>query len=760
MGTELLLKASAESTSRFHCLLQDLLEEHEKQQSLLRRKIQRLGGEAFDASGTSGALGASGAGDALEVLDPERVDLEVPSERREDDVVLALTYEEPPSLEPLPAPKDEPPSQLDKETGSLTLPPIPATSSEILQNMKMDEAEEDSETRKGVKAVAFSSETSRYGGDSEVDAQTPKSKASALENKVYAKRDTWAMSTFGMEDDWSPQRYIMTSQSLKKKQQQNLLVRSTKTMELLPQMNCFAILKHGRPIPPSAPVRLAWDVTGLFLILYDICAIPLEAFEFERIFFQDFMDWAALLFWTLDVIFSFFTGYYHNGQLILDYWKIAINYLSTWFILDCAVIIPEWLTMLGSDSFAYAGIGRALRLGKAMRVVRLLRVLKLRRIIDACLEYIESEFTFLVISLLRLLFFIVLLNHVIACLWYLIGKESLAGEIVNWIEVGGYEAETATYKYFTSLHWALTQFTPASMDVSAKNVYERMFSIAVLFFAMVAFSSIVGGVTASMTQLQNLRSNHMKQFWMLRRYLKQNQVNKELQFRIEKFLEYRIMKEQEYVQPNMVLHLPKLSQPLRNELAHSIMVQWLRGHPFFHKVSTLMPNFMHKLCSNAIKEKVLGQGDIVFEAGEECTHIYFLSAGLVLEYTPLAHRSKKLEDAPSHRLQQKQWLSEPSLWVPWKHLGVCEAEKPGELISVDANSFCKEMSAHPAPRTFCASYARLYVECLNNLPKQVLSDVLDQHILDSTALVERASVLLAAIYENRAASNLDLTNVG
>ena len=55
----------------------------------------------------------------------------------------------------------------------------------------------------------------------------------------------------------------------------------------------------------------------------------------------------------------------------------------------------------------------------------------------------------------------------------------------------------------------------------------------------------------------------MKQFWMLRRYLKQNQVNKdpvfsrsekmggsenlvaqrqELQFRIEKFLEYRIMK--------------------------------------------------------------------------------------------------------------------------------------------------------------------------------------------------------------------------
>lgn len=732
--------------TRFHHLLRDLLEEHEKQQSLLRSEIQRLGGQA-----------------SAEFVDPDRMDMEIPSERREDDVLLALTCEAVTthaSLPPLPPLE----SIGDSQVPALPVPPDPSKMEDV--DGEKDEAQMQKVT--GSKIVGFSAEVARFASErstNELDAQTPKSRAS-LENKVFEKRETWALNSFGIEEDWSPQRYIMTSRSLTKKKQaqNNLLIRSKNTMEMLPSaMNCltaFSFLRNGRPLPPSAPVRLVWDVTGLLLILYDICDIPLEAFEFQRIFIQDFMDWTTLIFWTLDVFFSFFTGYYHNGQLIMDYWKIAVNYVSTWFVLDCAVIIPEWLTTLGGNSFSYAGIGRALRLGKAMRVVRLLRVLKLRRIIDACLEYIESEFTFLVISLLRLLFFIVLLNHVIACLWYLIGKVSLDDKIVNWISEGGYEEETATYKYFTSLHWALTQFTPASMDVSAKNVYERMFSIAVLFFAMVAFSSIVGGVTASMTQLQNLRSNHMKQFWMLRRYLKQNQVNKELQFRIEKFLEYRIMKEQEYVQPSMVLHLPKLSIPLRNELAHSIMVQWLRGHPFFHKVSTLMPNFMHKLCSNAIKEKVLGQGDTVFEAGEECSQIFFLSAGLVLEYTPLSTRNKKVEDEPSNQLTQKQWLCEPALWVFWKHLGVCECNKPGELISVDAFSFGKEMSAHPAPRTFCASYARLYVECLNNLPKTVLSDVLDHHILDTTALVDRASALLAAIYESKTSSTMDLSSVG
>ncbi|CAJ1395504.1 unnamed protein product [Effrenium voratum] len=669
---------------------------------------------------------------------PERLELEIPCERRtgdEDCTALAIA---------------EAGDERDAAEVTFSLAPAPVTLEEGLKSMIAP------------KVVAFESGVESPGSSAEkraVEAALQSmSEASdilsqrnrGIDGKAhFEQREVWqTQDLYLMEDeDWSPERYILATKTLKKNKQQNLLARSTKTIEMLPNMNLRAIIRDRRPIPPSAPLRLAWDVFGLTLILYDIIAIPLEAFDWPRSIFQDFMDWTALMFWTGDVIFSFFTGYYHNGQLVLNYRKIALQYLSTWFILDLAVIVPEWLTMAGSDSLHYAGIGRALRLGKAMRVVRLLRVLKLRRILDAMLEYIESEFTFLVISLLRLLFFIVLLNHVIACLWYLIGKESNIAGNVNWIQTGGYLQEDATYKYTTSLHWALTQFTPASMDVSAKNVYERVFSIAVLFFAMVAFSSIVGGVTASMTQLNNLRSNHMKQFWMLRRYLKQNGVNKELQFRIEKFLEYRILKEQEYVQPSMVLHLSKLSQPLRNELAHNIMVQWLRGHPFFLKVSVLMPNFMHKLCSKAINEKVIGSGDIVFEAGEECSQVFFLSAGLVLEYTPLQSKNQNVEETPSYKLQQKQWLSEPALWVHWKHLGVCEAEKPGELLSVDANNFCKEMSAHPAPRALCASYAQLFVECLNNLPRQNLSDVLDQTILDSAALVDKASSVLKTLAE-------------
>lgn len=687
------------SRQRMQALLLQVQEEHDRQQSSLRREVARLRSELCNRE------------------DGEKAEPWVPSERfAEDDDAVPGGQHQAVSLQS---------SEGSTRQFSAILP-VGAVSAP--QTMKVVSFEETGPT------VPWFSEASQI--------ETKFSRASVDSKATFHHRDVWTSEPGFVDEDWSPQHYIKGHQTLKRKQQ-NLFQRSARTMEMIPSVNCAScvMLLQRRPIPPSTPLRLFWDLSGLALIMYDICAIPLEAFEFPRTLFHDLMDWIALIFWTVDVVFSFVTGYYYNGQLVLDPHKIAIHYLTTWFFLDIAVIVPEWLTMVaGSDALSFAGIGRALRLGKAMRVVRLLRVLKLRRILDAVLERIQSEFTFLLISLFRLLFFIVLLNHVIACLWYLIGKETLASEMVNWIQEGKYEDEDQTYKYFTSLHWALTQFTPASMNVSATNVYERIFSIAVLFFAMVAFSSIVGGVTASMTQLQNLRSNHMKQFWILRRYLKQNGVGKELQFRIEKFLEYQTAKEAEHVQPAMVAHLAKLSQPLKNELQYTIMVQWLRGHPFFSKICTHMPNFMHKLCSTAIKEKVLGSGDIVFEAGEECSQVYFLSAGLILEYTHIRETAET-----SNRLHSKQWISEPALWTPWKHLGVCEAEKPGEIISVDTATFCKEMSAHPAPKSLCAAYARLFVECLNSMPKHTMSDVLDQTVLDVSAIVEKASHVAAAL---------------
>jgi len=295
-------------------------------------------------------------------------------------------------------------------------------------------------------------------------------------------------------------------------------------------------------ISPSGNFRMFWDLAGLVLILYDTVAIPLGAFGYEQIrgvnVFYETMDWTTLVFWTLDMFQSFCTGYFSEGQQVMQLRKIWMHYIQTWFFIDILVIGPEWVMMVTGDDLGMKGIGigRILRIGRAMRVLRLLRLLKLRKLVDAFLEAVESEYTFTMINLVKLLFAMVLINHVIACVWYMLGDTSLAAGDRSWLDE--HDTSDLTYMYFTSLHWSLTQFTPASMDVVATNSIERFFSIVVLFFAMVAFSSIVGHITASMTHLQNLKGAQMKEFWLLRKYLKQNDINKELTTRIIKFLEY------------------------------------------------------------------------------------------------------------------------------------------------------------------------------------------------------------------------------
>merc|ERR1719221_2599538 len=115
----------------------------------------------------------------------------------------------------------------------------------------------------------------------------------------------------------------------------------------------------------------------------------------------------------------------------------------------------------------------------------------------------------------------------------------MAEGLSNWVDVGGVAGSDVFYLYATSLHWSLTQFTPASVDISARNPWERLFSVLVLLFAMLVFSSMVASITSAMAALRSLQGNQMRQFWLVRRYLRQRRICSSLSKRIVVFLEHR-----------------------------------------------------------------------------------------------------------------------------------------------------------------------------------------------------------------------------
>merc|ERR1712051_1068620 len=95
------------------------------------------------------------------------------------------------------------------------------------------------------------------------------------------------------------------------------------------------------------------------------------------------------------------------------------------------VVLPEWamLMLLGfADPDAprdnVGELGKFAKYARVARVFRLVRLVKMKKLLNLLADRIENEYTFIVFNLLQLMGFVLVLNHVIACVWYVIGRVS------------------------------------------------------------------------------------------------------------------------------------------------------------------------------------------------------------------------------------------------------------------------------------------------------------------------------------------------
>uniref|UniRef100_A0A7S4SR31 Ion transport domain-containing protein n=1 Tax=Alexandrium monilatum TaxID=311494 RepID=A0A7S4SR31_9DINO len=481
---------------------------------------------------------------------------------------------------------------------------------------------------------------------------------------------------------------------------------------------CLKCLRTGS-LSPNSSWRFHWECTGLILVCFDLINIPFSSvYEPPPTFFSVTMDWTTLLFWTGDLMQAFFVGFYRDGYLVLTQPAIVKQYLKGWFLIDCIVVVPDWfLTVLGSESQA-GELSRLLRGSRAIRVLRLLRVIKLQRVINKIYDMIDNEYSFIVAELVKLMMVILTLNHVIACGWFLTGKLSMGDGNPSWVTwTEKFLEMDIGYQYATSLHWTLTQFTPASMDVVARNLQERLYSIVVLLFAMVAFSSIVGTVTSSMTVIRQMKNDKQKQFWMLRRYLKQKNVSMDLTTRMTRFLEHSCQKQQRLIQASKVTLLTQLSDQLARELAFEMFEPCLRNHAFFRFLCKDMKFVAQRICKMALKAMQVAIDDTIFSLGEEASKAFIIKSG-ELGYTQ--QNGCLLMPPPA----LKECVAEAAIWTPWRYRGRLFALQPSDLLVVEAGRFAEAMSIHPKPVSIAMSYGRKFINLLNSQPSTEWTDVL------------------------------------
>ncbi|GLT86273.1 hypothetical protein SLE2022_044200 [Rubroshorea leprosula] len=247
-------------------------------------------------------------------------------------------------------------------------------------------------------------------------------------------------------------------------------------------------------ISPMDSRYRCWETFMVLLVAYSAWMYPFEvAFmsssPHRKIWI---VDTVVDLFFGIDIVLTFFVAYIDSRTqlLVRDSRKIAVRYLSTWFLMDVASTIPF-------EALGYLFTGKS-KMSVSYSLLGLLRFWRLRRVKQLFIRLEKDiRFPYIWVRCAKLLAVALFLVHCAGCLYYLLadlyphqGKTWLGSINPN------FRHTSLWIRYISALYWSITTMTTVGYgDLHAVNTVEMIFIIFYMLFNLGLTAYIIGNMT-------------------------------------------------------------------------------------------------------------------------------------------------------------------------------------------------------------------------------------------------------------------------
>ncbi|PWZ23473.1 Potassium channel KAT1 [Zea mays] len=393
------------------------------------------------------------------------------------------------------------------------------------------------------------------------------------------------------------------------------------TIELLPSLGATINQSNKLQrfiISPYDPRYRYWELFLTVLVIYSAWICP-----FELAFLRDLSSKLLLVenivnsVFAIDIVLTFFVAYVDSKTHLLvdDRKRIAVRYLSTWFIFDVCSTAP-----FQSISLLFTHKGNDL----AFKILNMLRLWRLHRVssLFARLEK-DIRFNYFWTRCSKLISVTLFAVHCAGCFNYMIADRYPDPE-KTWIGavMPTFRSESLWTRYVTALYWSITTLTTTGYgDLHAENPREMLFDICYMLFNLGLTAYLIGNMTNLVVHGTSRTRNFRDSIQSASEFAARNQLPEKIK---QQMLSHFCLqfKTEGLNQQAMLNCLPK---GIRSSIAYNLFFTIIRQAYLFHGVSN---DFIAELVMEVQAEYFPPKEDIMLQ-NEGAADIYVIVSGSV-----------------------------------------------------------------------------------------------------------------------------------
>lgn len=349
---------------------------------------------------------------------------------------------------------------------------------------------------------------------------------------------------------------------------------------------------------PTSRKAQAWDCAVALVLIYTVMMTPFQvAFLLTlpvAIFILNRVVDSVLL---VDMVVQLFMVYRtsssssrSSGVWVSNAWKIRLNYLKKWFILDVLGLASSLLEIMDYTVGELGVAQRAKRLAQAIRFFRLFRLARvMERGKNATIHmagrlpvqvgFFGGEFVSWTCSLL-------LVAHIAACTFgFIVTVEESDEGGTNWLKV--YEVlknlqidrDNPMQMYLICLYWAFTVLLTIGFgDATPQTILEHVVCIFVMVTGGVTWALLMASACSLASAMDAERLNHGMKMETLIRMCCDHRLPKDL---ISRLIHFLVKSRRMEILAGQQELMSKMSPSLQSEVAVHITEKFLRRVDYF-----------------------------------------------------------------------------------------------------------------------------------------------------------------------------------